>query len=143
MSPIFPKRYRSGCIFISQPGYRQLIGKFEELRLSPVFQLVLRIQKLAKLYEEKTCLKNRNILLSKKIDEINNSNRIETAQLEILRADRRKRQHNISDLNLKIIEETNNKSAEIASAQKNRKNIDELKEQSITVSITVILYYIF
>ena len=56
------------CSDVSSPDdkVRQLIGKLEELRKSPVFQIVLRIQKLAKLYEEQTRLVQRNTLLNRK-----------------------------------------------------------------------------
>ena len=112
---------------------RQLIGKLEKLRMSPVFQVVLRIQALAKLYEEQTRLAQRNVLLKQKLDDRANSNRIQMAKLEVLRADRRKRQENISNINLKIIDETNLISSETEALLTAKQSIAEIKEQAIMV----------
>jgi len=108
---------------------RQLMAKLEKLRASPVFQMMLRIQNLAQLYEEQTRLTRRNAILTRELADREAQNRLKLARLEVLRADRRRRQENISAINLRILDETNQISVQSAANQKSRRSNGEIKDQ--------------
>ena len=113
---------------------RQLVAKLEKLRASPVFQMMLRIQNLARLYEEQTRLTRRNAILTRELADREAQNRLKLARLEVLRADRRRRQENISAINLRILDETNQISVQSAANQKTRRSNGEIKDQITIVS---------
>ena len=110
------------------------MAKLEKLRASPVFQMMLRIQNLAQLYEEQTRLTRRNAILTRELADREAQNRLKLARLEVLRADRRRRQENISAINLRILDETNQISVQSAANQKSRRSNGEIKDQITIVS---------
>jgi len=112
----------------------QLSIRVQKLRSSPQSQMVLRLQKLAKLYEESARVRRRLKFIQEKLEENEQQNRFEQATIELLKAERKRKLDNISDLGLKIIEGSNNleteKSTALETATENLKIRSEQSAES-------------
>ena len=114
----------SSDLKVENTEFEELKSKLASVQKSNVFQIVVRIHAMAKLYEAQTRITLRNEFLRKKIEEKSNLNRIQLAQLELLRADRRKKEQNLESISLKIMEED-------GTLKNTKKNINKSKEDSL------------
>ena len=69
----------------TNPDINELSIRVQKLRNSPQSQMVLRLQKLAKLYEESARVKRRMKFIQEKLEENEQKNRFEQATIELLK----------------------------------------------------------
>ena len=69
----------------TNPDRNELSIRVQKLRNSPQSQMVLRLQKLAKLYEESARVKRRMKFIQEKLEENEQKNRFEQATIELLK----------------------------------------------------------
>ena len=69
----------------TDPDINELSIRVQKLRNSPQSQMVLRLQKLAKLYEESARVKRRMKFIQEKLEENEQKNRFEQATIELLK----------------------------------------------------------
>jgi len=109
---------------------RELIGdltrRLESFQHNATYQLVLSIQRKARLYEQKVQMQYRTQLLQHRLSEKHRENKIEQAKLGILRAEKAKTTENIHALSGKAIEAD----ARITSI---RTEIRETKQTVVTI----------
>ncbi|CAG5111776.1 Oidioi.mRNA.OKI2018_I69.chr2.g6050.t1.cds [Oikopleura dioica] len=126
----------------TDPDINELSIRVQKLRNSPQSQMVLRLQKLAKLYEESARVKRRMKFIQEKLEENEQKNRFEQATIELLKAERKRKLDNISDLGLKIIEGSNNLESERSTASETHAENSELREEQISESKKLLQGYL-
>lgn len=111
--------------------FEKLGSRVQTTQSSPQFVMVLRLQKLARLYEKTAKVHRRIQIIKDKVKENENINRFEKATIELLRAERKRKVDNISDLGLKIVDCCNSIEAYKFTSGENREAVSKQREEQV------------